>query len=51
MSETVKKKLSAPKIGAQELLVLAFAAVVFFINIRIVGKCYNPFVFNDEMGY
>ncbi len=51
MSEKAKKKLSLPSFGPQEIVTLLFAAAIFLINFRVVGKCYNPFVFNDEMGY
>lgn len=51
MSEKAKKKLSLPSFGPQDIVTLLFAAAIFIINYRIVGKCYNPFVYNDEMGY
>ncbi len=38
-------------ITVNEVLIAAFAVIIFIANIGIVGKCYNPFVFNDEMGY
>lgn len=46
-----KFRLSLPKFQSQDIVTLLFAAAIFFINFQIVGKCYNPFVFNDEMGY
>lgn len=51
MSENTKKKLFFSKIDAQDLLIIAFAVIIFFLNFMIVGDCYNPFVFNDEAGY
>ncbi len=39
------------KLGLDNILIIAFAAVILLVNITMVGKCYNPFVFNDEAGY
>ena len=49
MSGKTKHRFYRP--GAQDLLIAAFAAVILIMNLRMVGKCYNPFVFNDEAGY
>lgn len=46
-----KKKHNFYRPEIQDLLIAAFAVVVLLLNLRMVGKCYNPFVFNDEAGY
>lgn len=51
MKQKAKKKFVLPRFQAHDIVTLLFAVSVFLINFRIVGKCYNPFVFNDEMGY
>lgn len=51
MSETTKKKFSFPRIHPHDIVTILFAVLIVFINFNIVGKCYNPFVYNDEMGY
>jgi len=51
MSEKVKRKLSFPKFAPQDIVTVLFAVFIFIVNFQIVGKCSNPFVFNDEMGY
>ncbi len=33
------------------IVTVMLAAVVFFVNFGMVGECYNPFLFDDEMGY
>ena len=47
-SKTTEKSV---KFGWEELLSIAIAILIFIMDIRIVGKCFNPFVFNDEAGY
>lgn len=49
MSEKTKK--NNEKLFLQGALIIIVAAVVVFFSARIIGKCYNPFVFNDEAGY
>lgn len=51
MNEKSNKKLTFPQFHPHDIITVIFAVLIFCINFRIVGKCYNPFVFNDEMGY
>lgn len=51
MSEKTKKKFALPRFQPHDIVTILFAVLIFLINFKIVGKCYNPFVFNDEMGY
>ena len=52
MSEKAKKKeRRLPAFNPRYIVTLALAALIFFMNIPMVGKCYSPFVYNDEMGY
>lgn len=51
MSKKTKKKFALPRFQPHDIVTLLFAVLIFLINFRIVGKCHNPFVFNDEMGY
>lgn len=51
MNEKTKKKFLFLRFQPHDIITLVFAVLIFFINFKIVGKCYNPFVFNDEMGY
>lgn len=51
MSEKTKKKFAFPRFQPQDIVTILFAVLIFYINFKIVGKCYNPFVYNDEMGY
>lgn len=51
MSEKTKKKFAFPRFQPQDIITILFAVLIFYINFKIVGKCYNPFVYNDEMGY
>lgn len=51
MSEKTKQKRRLPSFDPRCIVTLMLAAVIFYVNFRIVGKCYHPFVYNDEMGY
>ncbi len=51
MSEKAKKKFSLPEFSPFDIVTLLFAGLIVYFNIGIVGKCFNPFVYNDEMGY
>lgn len=51
MAENIKKKIRFSLPYQQEILMILLALVVFCVNLPIIGKCFNPFVFNDEMGY
>lgn len=51
MSEKTKKKFAFPRFQPHDIVTILFAILIFYINFGIVGKCYNPFVYNDEMGY
>lgn len=50
MSEK-KNKRRLPHFEPQYIVTLIIAAVVVFFNCGMIKECYNPFVFNDEMGY
>ncbi len=47
----MNSKTEKRKFGCEEIFSVVLAIVIFILNIRMVGKCYNPFVFNDEAGY
>ena len=51
MNEKTKQKRRLPAFDPRYIVTLILAAVIFILNYRIVGKCYSPFVYNDEMGY
>lgn len=51
MSEKTKKKTALLHFQISDIVTVVFAVLIFYINFGIVGKCYNPFVYNDEMGY
>lgn len=51
MIEKAKKKIPFTRFQPHYIVTILFAIFIFYINFGIVGKCYNPFVFNDEMGY
>ena len=51
MSEKTKQKRRLPSFDPRCIVTLVLAVVIFCVNFRIVGKCYHPFVYNDEMGY
>lgn len=51
MSKKTNKKITLPQFQLSDIVTILFAILIFYINFGIVGKCYNPFVYNDEMGY
>ncbi|WP_295087148.1 hypothetical protein [Ruminococcus sp.] len=40
-----------PAFKLEYVVMVILAVVVFFINFGMIGDCYSPFAFNDEMGY
>lgn len=46
-----EKRNRSHSFDPQYIVTLVLAAVIFIVNFRTVNKCYNPFLFNDEMGY
>lgn len=51
MKEREKKVTKRSVLEPANIFAVIFAVYIFFLNYRIVKQCYNPFVFNDEMGY
>lgn len=51
MADKIKNRTGFSIPHCQELVMILLALVVFCVNLPIIGKCFNPFVFNDEMGY